>query len=152
MVRIVLTVTDDMNNWIIQSGGERKGDRQKFIVTTLNMIKNGLIIKSTGLSPIQPSDLKQNIDILRAEAEAKARKGDTQDSLGRTSIFFTPLDILEEIKSLPRFQTISQENRDTIRIMKEESKKVSSFLPTPAKLDYPTPPPSPPKKDDKNAD
>ena len=114
MPKIVLSVSENFNKWLIDSGGSERGDRQRFIIGTLKMFQNGFIIKDGSVRKISTKDIRQNIDVLRAEADAKARKGNTTDAEGNTCVFFTPVDILDEIKNLPRFKSISEENRDTI--------------------------------------
>ena len=151
MTTVVLSISKDFNDWLIASGGSERGDRQRFIISILKMMKNGFIIKDGSIQKITSTDIRQNIDVLRAEADAKARSGNTTDESGNTCVFFTPIDILTEIKSLPRFKQMSQENRDTLKAMREEQVKISSVIPSPNPTISPynaPPPPLPNKKVD----
>lgn len=150
MPTVVLSISKEFNNWLIASGGSERGDRQRFILGTLKMFKNGFIVKDGSVQKITSTDIRQNIDVLRAEADAKARSGNTTNAAGDTCVFFTPVDILDEIKNLPRFKQMSQENRDTLKAMREEQVKISSVIPSPEPTisPYNAPPPPLPKKDD----
>lgn len=138
--KIVLSITPEFDEWITASGGSERGDRQRFIIAILKQIQNGFIIRGTEIQSITPQDLRKNIDILRAEAEAHVRSKEYQQS-ERTTIFFTPIDILDELKSKFQELGISSETKDTIRVMKEEAKAVSPILTSPL---VPSPPPPPP--------
>jgi hypothetical protein len=155
MVRIVITVSEYLNEWIISKSGTARGDRQRFIVTFLQSLESGLILASHNqqILALESATAVIDEDDARAQEILKQRRKQ-RSKLDPNKIHIVDLgdewkeNFKDELADAIKNMGISTDTRATIQIMKEESTKVSSVLPSPSIPTLPTPPPLPPKKKD----
>lgn len=134
MGSIKVTVSEDLNNFILEQCGSNIRARAGYIRSILHMVRNGILLLKSSDNKIltyQPSSrIDEDIEAMteKRKLEARIQLNPLLSKEDQAYVIEGTQSIISELKE--RFGIIQQtkETKDTIHVMRAEQKKISALL------------------------